>query len=64
MKWPWTRRGQQEAARREEAKSRLDRIRADWVLIEKAIGPIREGRERNHISERAFALRSRGGHAT
>lgn len=59
MRWPWKANPDDVRGRR-EAKALLDDVLADWPRIHEAVGPIREGRVRNHISERAFALRERG----
>ena len=60
MKWPW-RPDPEDVRGRKAAKAHLDRILADWGPIEAAVAPIREGRRRNHITQRAFALRDKGG---
>lgn len=58
-RWPWKPNPEDvEASKR--ARAHLDRVLADWQPILEAVEPIREGRIRNHITERAFALREKG----
>lgn len=58
MRWPpWRKKSTQD---RDTARETLARVEAQWVDVHEAVAPLREGMVRNHLIERAFAIRERG----
>lgn len=59
MRWPW-KSNPKNAREVREARQRLDRVMADWQPVLDAAGELRMHTARNHIMEKAFALREKG----
>lgn len=59
MRWPW-KHDDDSHRKNAEAKEMLARVRAQWPEVRAAAERLEEGVARNHLVEKAFAIRERG----